>query len=145
MDFEVDEEGSEITDRFIIRNGVAENYWGSRQFSQYVGLDSSSIVHNAVFEGGKKDKGRIRTGDYLEVVEFSSFQVDYFSGEIAGEIRLGYLHKDGAVSIVTGGSVSGSMAEAAETMEFSRETVQYDTLVIPEVTKLKGLRINGAE
>ena len=145
MDFEVDEEGSEIFDRFIIRNGVAENYWGSRQFSQYVGLDSSSIVHNAVFEGGEKNKEEIRTGDYLEVVEFSSFQVDFFSGEIAGEIRLGYLHRNGEISIVTGGSVSGSMTEAAGTMEFSRDTVQYDTMVIPEVTKLKGLRINGAE
>ena len=145
MDFEVDEEGSEIFDRFIIRNGVAENYWGSRQFSQYVGLDRSSIVHNAVFEGGQKDKADVRTGDFLEVVEFSSFQVDFLSGEIAGEIRLGYLHKDGEVSVVTGGSVSGSMTDAAGTMEFSRETVQYDTMVIPEVTKLKALRISGAE
>ena len=66
------------------------------------------------------------------------------SGDIAGEIRLGYWHHDGVTQIVTGGSVSGSMNEASKTMLFSEETVQYNNWVIPEVTLLKGLRITGS-
>ena len=35
------------------------------------------------------------------------------------------------------------MAEAVPTMEFSKETEQYDSIVIPRVTKLKNLKITG--
>ena len=64
-------------------------------------------------------------------------------GDIAGEIRLGYLHQNGEVKIVSGGSVTGQMPEAIPSMEFSSETEQYDTFVIPRVTLLKGLKITG--
>ena len=87
----------------------------------------------------------IREGDYLEIVEFSDFQVNPVGGDIAGEIRLGYLYQNGSVKIVTGGSVSGKMDDAIPTMEFSRETEQYDTCVIPRVTLLKNLNITGPE
>ena len=77
------------------------------------------------------------------MVEFSDFQVDSMSGDIAGEIRLGYWHHDGEVTIVTGGSVSGSMNEAAKDMLFSAETKQYNNRIIPEITLLKNMRITG--
>lgn len=142
-DFPVDEEGAVIRDRFLIRDGVAESFYGSRQFSEYLSLKDSSIVHNVRFAGGKGSAGEVRRGDYLEVVEFSAFEVDSVSGDIAGEIRVGYWHHDGKTTVVTGGSVSGNMLEAAKNMTFSRETVQYDTHVIPAVTRLEGLRITG--
>ena len=142
-DYPIDDEGAAIYDRFLIRDGVVENNWGSRQFSQYLGLEKSSQVRNAVFSGGARTEEEVRSGDYLEIVEFSDFQVDPMAGDIAGEIRLGYLHQGGKVSIVSGGSVTGSMAEVLGTMEFSKETEQYDNLVIPKVTKLKGLKITG--
>lgn len=142
-DFPVDEEGAVIRDRFLIRDGVAENFYGSRQFSEYLGLRDSSIVHNVRFAGGKGSAAEVRSGDYLEVVEFSAFEVDSVSGDIAGEIRVGYWHHGGGTTVVTGGSVSGNMLEAAKNMAFSRETAQYDTHVIPAVTRLEGLRVTG--
>ena len=144
-DFPIDEEGAVITDRTLIRDGVAENTWGSRQFSQYLGAKDSSLVYNFVFEGGSRSEEEVRSGDYLEVVEFSDFQVDPMAGDIAGEIRLGYLHQNGEVKIVSGGSVSGNMSEAVSTMVFSAETEQYNNMVIPRVTRLKGLNITGIE
>jgi len=144
-DFPVDEEGSVIRHRFLIRGGVAENFWGSRQFSQYLGLEDSSLVYNFRFGGSSRTAADVRRGDYLEVVEFSDFQVNPMAGDIAGEIRLGYWHHGGEVTVVTGGSISGSMAEAAGSMTFSRETEQYDGMVIPAVTRLESLRITGAE
>ena len=144
-DFPVDKEGAVISEQWLIEDGIAKNYFGSRQFSQYLGLENSSNVYNVCFSGGKKSAEEIRTGDYLEIVEFSDFQVDDMGGDIAGEIRVAYLHKDGKTTVVTGGSVSGNMIEAAKDMAFSSETSQYDTRVIPSVTKLKNLRITGAE
>ncbi|MBO4914425.1 MAG: TldD/PmbA family protein, partial [Oscillospiraceae bacterium] len=142
-DYPVDAEGAVIRDRWLIRDGVAENYYGSRQFSQYLGLIESSLVNNVRFTGGKKSAADVRCGDYLEVVEFSDFQVDPMSGDIAGEIRVAYWHHGGETTVVTGGSVTGNMLEAAQNMTFSRETMQYDTYVIPAVTRLEGLRITG--
>ena len=143
--YDVDEEGSEIRDRYLIKDGVAQNFWGSRQMSQYLGLEGSSLVYNVVVDGGKQSAADLRTGDYLEVIEFSDFQVDSMAGDIAGEIRLAYWHHDGECTPVTGGSVSGSMMDAMRTMRFSSETVQYDTHVIPRETVLYGLRITGVE
>ena len=143
-DYPVDDEGREIEDRFIIRDGVAEGYWGSRQFCEYLGIESSDVL-NFRCTGGTKTEDELRSGDYIEPVEFSDFQVDSVSGSVAGEIRLAYLHRGGETMIVTGGSVSGDMSETIKTMAMSRKLKQYNYAVIPEITRLRGLRLNGAE
>ena len=144
-DYPIDKEGAVIRDRTLIRDGVVESLWGPRQFSQYLGVEDSALAKNFVVEGGACSESEIRKGDYLEVVEFSDFDVNLVGGDIAGEIRLGYLHQNGTVRIVTGGSVSGKIDDAIPMMQFSRETEQYDTWVIPRVTLLKNLKITGAE
>ena len=67
------------------------------------------------------------------------------NGDIAGEIRLGYLHDGDTVTVVEGGSVSGTMRELASTMRFSREQKQYNNYLIPALTRLTGVSITGAE
>lgn len=106
-------------------------------------LDSSFEVYNFTVSGGKESEAEIRTGDYLEVMDFSDFSVDEITGDIAGEIRLAYLHQDGKVIPVSGGSVSGSMADLVRTMRFSKETRQYNNHLIPSVTRLKDVTITG--
>ena len=140
-----DAEGAPIRDLTLIGGGKAESYWGGRQFSQYLGLEDSFQASNFAVTGGTESEADLRTGDYLEVVEFSDFQCDAITGDIAGEIRLAYLHKDGKVTPVCGGSVSGSMAEMAKTFRFSKELRQYDNLLIPSVTRLKDVTVTGAE
>ena len=144
-DYPIDKEGAVIRDRTLIRDGVVESLWGPRQFSQYLGVEDSALAKNFVVEGGTRSEAELREGDYLEVVEFSAFNVNIVGGDIAGEIRLGYLHQNGTVRIVSGGSVSGKLDDAIPTMLFSRETEQYDTWVVPRVTLLKNLKITGAE
>ncbi len=141
--FPVDREGSLVRSEYIIRDGVVEHFWGDRQFSQYLGIDDGFLVSNIRVTGGSASAQELREGDSLEIVEFSDFQVDPMGGDIAGEIRLGYLRRGGKTTIVTGGSVSGSMLEAAQSMRFSKELVQYDNYLIPAVTQLQNLRITG--
>lgn len=142
-DYPIDREGAAIRDLVLIRDGVVEALWGPRQFSQYLGLEDSFLAQNFVVEGGARSEAQLRQGDYLEIVEFSDFEVDPVSGDVAGEIRLGYLHRDGRVQIVSGGSLSGQMADALPTMAFSAETEQYDSFVIPRVTRLQKLKVTG--
>ena len=140
-----DEEGAPVRDLTLIDRGKAVSYWGSRQFSQYMKLDSSFDVYNFAVSGGTESAAELRTGDYLEVVEFSDFQVDEITGDIAGEIRLAYLHQGGKTTPVSGGSVSGSMPELVKAMRFSRESRQYNCHLIPAVTRLCGVTVTGAD
>ena len=140
-----DPEGARRWDFDVIENGIARQSFGSRQFSQYLGLERSCIPGNYAVSGGSQDAAALRSGPYLEVVEFSDFQVHPMSGDIAGEIRLGYWH-DGEKTIpVSGGSVTGSMLTLAKTMRMSREQRQYNNLLIPAVTALSGVTIAGVE
>ena len=139
-----DPEGAPRRDMVIIRDNVPENYYGSRQFSQYLGLTDSFIPGNFTVEGGTASEEEIREGRYLEVVEFSDFQVDALTGDIAGEIRLAYWHDGTAVRAVSGGSVSGNMKELVKTMRCTERTRQYNSLVIPAVTRLRNATVTGA-
>ena len=141
--FKVDEQGALIRERYLIRDGIAENTWGDRQMSEYLGEKDSSMVYNFIVSGGTATEEELHAGDYLELCEFSDFQVDPVGGDILGEIRLGYWHHDGKTDVITGGSVSGTMQDAIPSMRFSKETEQYDTHVIPKETRLYGLSITG--
>lgn len=140
-----DPEGAPIRDLALVENGKVVSYWGGRQFSQYLGMDSSFSASNFTVSGGTESAEALRSGDFLEVVEFSDFNVDSITGDIAGEIRLGYLHQNGKVTPVCGGSVSGSFPELAKTMRFSKESRQYNNVLIPAVTRLSGATVTGAE
>ena len=140
-----DAEGAPVRDMALISGGVAEHFYGSQMFSQYIGLKDSFIPGNFVVEGGESTAAELRTGRYLEIVEFSDFQVSPMNGDIAGEIRLGYLHDGESVTVVEGGSVSGTMRELGGAMRFSKEQKQYNNYLIPAVTRLYGVSITGAE
>ena len=140
-----DAEGAPRRDMMIIKDGIAENRYGSRQFSQYLGLEDSFIPGNFAVSGGTSKAEEIRTGRYLEIVEFSDFQVSALNGDIFGEIRLGYLHDGSQVTAVEGGAVSGTMLDFAKDLQMSTEQKQYNNMLIPEVTRLKGVSITGAE
>ena len=143
--FIYDEEGAAVKERVLIRDNVPENYFGSRQFSQYIGLKDSSMVYNYKIDGGSKTAEELRTGPYIEVVEFSGFDCDALTGDIAGEIRLGYYHDGEKITKITGGSVSGSMRDMAKEMYLSKELRQYNDALVPAVVRLEHATIAGIE
>ena len=139
-----DAEGAPVRETVLIEDGVAKRFLGNRQFSQYMGLEESFQPGNIVVTGGSQSAEDLRQGQFLEVVEFSDFQVNPMNGDIAGEIRLAYWHDGDNVTPVSGGSVTGTMADFAKTMKMSKETRQYDCRVIPAVTRLEGVTVTGA-
>ena len=140
-----DKEGAPIRDTVILRDGTASAYCGNRMFACYLGLKDTFIPTNVLTEGGTHSEAELRGGKYLEVVDFSDFQVDSMTGDIFGEIRLAYWH-DGEKTIpVTGGSISGSMHDFVGRMQMSAESVQYDNYRVPALTLLKDVTVTGAE
>ncbi|MBO6159583.1 MAG: TldD/PmbA family protein [Firmicutes bacterium] len=141
--FTVDEEGSSIQEKVLMEDGIVRAFYGKRQFAQYLGIDECSNVYNYVVEPGTASETALRTGAYLEAVEFSDFQVDPMTGDIAGEIRLGYLHDGDTTRIVSGGSISGSMNEAMKHMHLSSEKTLYDGADVPSLIRFDSLTVTG--
>ena len=140
-----DREGAPVRDLLLLDQNVPAHFVGARQFSQYLGIEDSFIPGNYAAEGGTKSAKELRSGTYLEIVEFSDFQVETMTGAIAGEIRLGYLHEGDRVTVVSGGSVSGSMTDYVKEMYLSKEQKQYNNMLVPAVTRLENVLITGAE
>ena len=140
-----DAEGAPIRDTVLLENGVARSYLGTRMFASYLGLEHAFIPTNFAASGGTHTEEELRAGKYLEVVEFSDFQVDSATGDLFGEIRLAYWHDGETVTPVTGGSLSGSMLKLAEEMYLSRESTQYDCWRIPAATLVRGVTVTGVE
>ncbi|MBR5410634.1 MAG: TldD/PmbA family protein [Clostridia bacterium] len=142
--FSYDREGAPIRDETLMENGVPRFFTGGRMFSCLMGLENTFIPTNVVFGGGTKTEEEIRRGAYLEAVEFSDFQVDPVTGDVFGELRLGYYHDgQGHVTPVSGGSVSGDMGEFLKTMTMSKETKRNDNIVYPKLTRLEDVTFAG--
>ncbi len=140
-----DSEGAPIRDCCIIQDGVVREILGRRMFSCYMGLENSFHPENIEVTGGTSGEDELRKGPYLEAVEFSDFQVDAMTGDIFGEIRLGYWHDGDTVIPVSGGSVSGSMLDFVKDFSMSVDQAQYDSMRIPALTLLKNVTVTGAE
>ena len=140
-----DAEGAPIRDTALLEESVPKEILGGRMFSSYMGLENSFSPTNIEVSGGTKTEEELRRGPYLEAVEFSDFQVDSMTGDIFGEIRLGYWHDGETVTPVSGGSVSGSMLDFVKDFYMSREQAQYDNMRIPALTLLKNVTVTGAE
>ncbi len=78
-------------------------------------------------------------------MEFSDFQVHPVTGDIAGEIRLGYLRRGGETTVFTGCAVSGSMNAFVSTLRMSVNARQYNNWLVPAVTLLRDVTVTGAE
>ena len=143
--FDFDKEGAPISDITLMENNVPRSFWGARKFRYYLGIEDASQLYNFEAEGGSKDESEIRSGRFLEIVEFSDFSVDAISGDIAGEIRLGYYHDNGRVTPVAGGSISGCMLDFTKEMYMSKERRQFDNCLIPALTRLENVSVTGIE
>ena len=139
-----DAEGAPISDTVILRESVPAKYFGNRMFASYLGLENTFMPTNILVEGGTHTEEELRSGKYLEVVEFSDFQVDAMTGDIFGEIRLAYWHDGEKTVPVSGGSLSGSMHDFVKDMRLSRETTQFNNYRIPALTLLKNVTVTGA-
>ena len=140
-----DAEGAPIRDTALLEESVPKEILGGRMFASYMGLENSFNPTNIEVSGGTRTEEELRRGPYLEAVEFSDFQVDAMTGDIFGEIRLGYWHDGETVTPVSGGSVSGSMLDFVKDLAMSAEQAQYDSMRIPALTRLKNVTVTGAE
>ncbi len=137
------EDGLEIKDFTILKDGVYKNYNGDQRTAYYLGLNDISPVNNIVISGGSKTVDELKKDPYLEIVQFSSFDMDSMTGDFGGEFRLAYYFDGETTTALTSGSITCNMNDVLDHLHFSKETVQYNDAIVPEVIELKGVNVAG--
>lgn len=138
-----DQDGIELKERLIIENGQVKNIHGNQRFSYYLGTQPTGSIRDVKVEPGSKSLEEMRKGDCIELISFSSFEVDHMTGDFSGEIRLGFMWHDGVKTPVTGGSVSGNISDIENDMYLSKEVVEDDWYNGPALIEAKDVNIAG--
>jgi len=137
-----DEDGRIIKSVSLIEDGIVKKLWGAHVSSYYLNQEDTTQVYNFKIGSGSMTIHEMHEEPYLELVQFSSFNCDMFTGDFAGEIRLGYYYDGKDVIAVTGGSISGNIKENEATMKLSKELAQYDYAVVPQAVLFNHVSIS---
>ena len=116
-----DDDGTALRDTCVIKNGVAENYYGSNRFGQYLGIaQPTGALPCVALETGTLTDEEINAAPYIECASLSGLQLDLYNDDIGGEIRLAY-YFDGQKKIpVTGISMSARLSEVLAHIRLSK-------------------------
>ncbi len=138
-------EGVKASNFTILDNGKYVNNVGSARFAYYLGLNDVKYASNFTVEPGSKSIEEMKKDPYLEIAQFSSFQVDTVTGDFGGEFRLAYYYDGNSVTPVTAGSVTINMNDVLDHIYLSKESKQYNDCIIPEVIELFDIEVAGQE
>ena len=137
------DEGIRMVERTFLEDGVVKTICGNQRLSYYLGIPQIGMYRKGKMPAGSVSLEDMKK-DCIHVVNFSSFETSPMDGSFRGEIRLAYGYdKDGNVSLITGGSVNGSLLKSQKDFCFSKEIQNLDNYIGPVAVKLKDVAIGG--
>lgn len=139
----VDGEGKILKQYELYRDGKVVNLQTSARFSHYLGIEHLGSCHTFEVRGGKDELDTYLDGDYIEILAFSSFNLDEETGDFGGEFRLARLVKNGETQFITGGSISENILKVQNTMYFSKELADRKKSRAPKAIVLDGITVAG--
>lgn len=135
-----DADGTDLTDRVVIENGVVTARHGSARFAHYLGEQPTGSLACYELACGTLTDAALAEMPYLACVSLSGLQVDLYNDYIGGEIRLAYYHDGASVRPVTGISMSARLSEVLAHLRLSDTAAVIngyrgpDKLLMPNVT-----------
>ena len=136
-----DGDGLALTDRRIVEDGKAVNYYGSSRFGQYLDEEPTGNLGCTCVDAGTADESVFAKGPYLEVVSMSGLQVDFFSDYIGGEVRLAYYHDGEKITPVTALSITGKLSEVMDHIRLSSRLGVFNGYTGPAKALLSHMKI----
>ncbi len=137
------DEGIPMKDCELVKDGKLQMIHGGNRFAQYLGIEPTGIFGGYKALPGRVSLEEMKAQPYLEVVNFSDFQMDSFTGHFGGEIRLAFLYDGEKVVPVTGGSVNGNIFEAQKSLVFSKEMQVEKNFEGPKAVAMDGVSVAG--
>lgn len=138
-----DDLGFETKSVTLIENSRVKNFLIDGRYADLLKIPKTSALMNIEVECGKTPYAQFLSDGVLELTKFSTFQPNTISGAFSGEIRLGYLHKNGRRIPVKGGSVSGTTGVAFATAFKSAECIQRAAYLGPKGVFFENLTVAG--
>lgn len=132
-------DGIAMKDVPFIEDGELKSLFGATRFMRYLGEEPIGDHRKFRVHNGRMKFEDMKKEGTLETVSFSDFQMDAFTGNFGGELRLALLRENGQDIPMTGGSINGRIADVEDKLIFSVE--QYEdsdyigpyALLIPDV------------
>ncbi len=115
------------------------------KYAHYLGIKPTGAFGFFELGAGRESADALKEGDHLEVLTFSDFYMDTSSGDFGGEIRLGYLQRDGKRVPVRGGSVTGNLTENRGLVRLSAELGISPSARGPEYCLLPRVQVTHAD
>lgn len=137
-----DDDGAQLYDTEVIKNGVVCGSFGSSRFGQYLKVDRPSGDLKCVSVGaGTLTDENIKAEPYIECVSMSALQLDLYNDYIGGEIRLAY-YFDGEKTVpVTGITMSAKLSEVISSIRLSEKTDVSGAYEGPVKVLLRGVSV----
>jgi len=137
----VDEEGTPLKPVDLIRTGVFVNHIATARYAQHLDLPHTGMVSNIHVSDGATREEHLRGHNYVEIVSFSWFNPDPFSGEFSAEIRLGYKWERGRKTPFKGGHFIGNVFKNILKARFSKEIMQENHYYGPRAILFKNATV----
>ena len=136
-------DGLKCKDYVLFDEGKYAAYNGDYRTAYYLGIKDVAPAYNYVVKAGSKSVEEMKKDEYLEIVQFSNFQMDAMTGDFGGEIRLAYYYDGKTVTPVTAGSITCNMNNVLNHIYLSKEQSQFDYCVIPSTIELFDINVSG--
>ncbi len=137
-----DDDGTDMHDMVIIKDGVVNGSYGAGRFGQYLGIDDPTGGLGCIrLEPGTLTDAELAAEPYLECVSLSGIQLDLYNDYIGGEIRLAYLHDGARTTPITGITMSGKLSDVLATLRLHEQTCVYDEYEGPTRLLMKNLNV----
>jgi len=141
----VDEEGTALKPAELIRNGLFVGHLATARYAQYLDVPATGNISNIQVSPGATREQHLRGNNYFEIVSFSWFNPNPFSGDFSAEIRLGYRWQNGRKTALRGGTFTGNVFKNILNARFSKETTQSGQYYGPRAILFKQGVINKFE
>lgn len=139
----VDSEGKILKRYELYRDGKTVNLKTSARFSHYLGVEHLGNCFTFEVKGGDTELREYMSEDYIEILAFSSFNLDEETGDFGGEFRLARQVKNGELSFITGGSISENIMKIQNSMRFSKEITERKSSKAPKAIIIDGITVAG--
>ena len=137
----VDEMGVALQPVELIRTGVFANHLAPCRHAQFVGVPVTGEFTNLHISDGATREEHLRGNNYVEIVKFSWFNPDPYSGDFSAEIRLGYKWLRGKKTPFKGGHFTGNVFKNLLNAHFSREVHQKGSYYGPRAMLFKNAKV----
>ena len=129
----------------LIRDNEFVAFAASQRYADYLQIPATGAFGNIELPPGKTPASALLVEPYIEIVQFSWFNPDPITGDIATEIRFGYIIKNGIRKPFKGGQLVGNYMDALANVRWSAEMGFFGSYLGPQTARFNELKIAGVE